>query len=247
VHRSIFFAAQRWREEKTMDDRGVVPMRPRERIISTARDLFRKHGIRGIGVDAIADAADTNKMTLYRHFGSKDDLVVACLRDLAGEADAIWNGFEQDYPGDPIAQIHAWVRCGAECVGDDGRGCDMANVAVELAESDHPARHVIEEFKTEQRNRLAKLCRDAGVAKADLLADTLSLLLEGARVSRQSVGVEGPYARFITSGEAVIAAFAREAVGRKHSRPRRYAAGKAKRPRSPHSTARGGMALKRAR
>jgi AcrR family transcriptional regulator len=226
---------------------GVVPLKPRERIISTARDLFRKHGIRGIGVDAIAEAADTNKMTLYRHFGSKDDLVVACLHDVAREADAIWNGFEQDYPGDPLAQLHAFVRVGAECIGDDGRGCDMANVAVELAESDHPARQVIEEFKTEQRNRLARLCRDAGIAKADLLADTLWLLLEGARVSRQSVGVQGPCAHFITIGEAVIAAFAREAVGRKHSRPLRYAPGNAKAPRSPRSSARGGTALKAAR
>jgi hypothetical protein len=65
------------------------------------------------------------------------------------------NGFDQDCPG---------------------RGCDTANVAVELAESDHPVRHVIEEFKTEQRNRLARLCRDAGIAKADLLADRLWLL-----------------------------------------------------------------------
>ena len=88
----------------------LAPLKPRERIISTARDLFRKHGIRGIGVDAIAEAAGTNKMTLYRHFGSKDELVVACLRDVAGEVDAIWNEFEREYPGDPLAQLHAWVR-----------------------------------------------------------------------------------------------------------------------------------------
>jgi hypothetical protein len=123
----------------------------------------------------------------------------------------------------------------------------MANVAVELAESDHPARHVIEEFKTQQRNRLATLCRDARIAKADLLADTLWLLLEGARVSRQSVGVQGPCAHFITIGEAVIAAFAREEAGNNHPRPLRYAAGKAKTPRSPHSTARDGTAFKGAR
>ena len=77
-----------------MADCGVIPRKPRERIISTARDLFRKHGIRGVGVDAIAEAADTNKMTLYRHFGSKDDLVVACLRAVAGEVDAIWSRIE---------------------------------------------------------------------------------------------------------------------------------------------------------
>jgi AcrR family transcriptional regulator len=185
-------------------------MRPRERIIRTARELFRKHGIRGVGVDTIAEQAGTNKMTLYRHFGSKDDLIIACLRDVAGDADAIWADFEATYPNDPMAQLHAWVRVGAECAVGDARGCDMANAAVELAEGDHPARHVIEEFKTDQRNRLAKLCREAGIVKADLLADTLSLLIEGARVSRQSVGAEGPCAHFISIGEAVISAFAQE-------------------------------------
>jgi AcrR family transcriptional regulator len=206
-----------------MEDCCTASLRPRERIVRTARDLFRKHGIRGIGVDAIADAARTNKMTLYRHFGSKDDLVVACLRDVACEAEAIWNGFETNYPGDFLAQLHAWVRFGAECVLNDGRCCDMANVAIELAECDHPARHFIEEFKTAQRNRLAKLCQDAGIAQADLLTDTLWLLLEGARISRQSVGAKGPSARLVAIAEAVIAAFARETTGGRQ--PSRSAAG----------------------
>jgi AcrR family transcriptional regulator len=231
-----------------MEDFAAAPLKPRERIISTARDLFRKHGIRGIGVDAIADVAGTNKMTLYRHFGSKDDLVIACLREVARDAEAIWDGFEAAHPDDPLAQLHAWVRCGAECALGDGRGCDMVNAAVELAESDHPARCVIEAFKTAQRDRLAKLCRSAGIAKADLLADALSLLLEGARVSRQSAGVEGPCARFIAIGEAVIAGFAHTSKSRNHSRSPRYAAGKAKAPRrAPRPAGRGGVALKRAR
>ena len=228
-----------------MEDCDVAPLKPRDRIISTARDLFRKHGIRGVGVDAIAEEAGTNKMTLYRHFGSKDDLVVACLREVAREAEAIWQGFESAHPGDPLAQLHAWVRSGAECAVGDGRGCDMVNAAVELAENDHPARCVVEEFKTGQRDRLAGLCRKAGIVQADLLADTLWLLLEGARVSRQSAGAEGPCARFIATGEAVIAAFAK---GRKHSRPPRHPARKAKLPRpSARSTGPGGMALKDAR
>jgi AcrR family transcriptional regulator len=50
---------------------------PRARILAVAGDLFYRHGIRAVGVDAIAEAAGTNKMTLYRHFGSKDDLVAA--------------------------------------------------------------------------------------------------------------------------------------------------------------------------
>jgi AcrR family transcriptional regulator len=231
-----------------MEDCAAAPLKPRERIISTARDLFRKHGIRGIGVDAIVDVAGTNKMTLYRHFGSKDDLVVACLSAVAREAESIWDGFEAAHPGDPLAQLHAWVRCGAECAGGDGRGCDLVNAAVELAEGDHPARCVIEAFKSAQRERLARLCRSAGIAKPDLLADALSLLLEGARVNRQSAGVEGPCARFIAIGEAVIAAFAHRTKGPKDSRSRRYAAGKAKLPGpSPRTTSRGGRALKGAR
>ena len=230
-----------------MEDCSIVLRKPRERIVSTARDLFRKHGIRGIGVDAIAEEAGTNKMTLYRHFASKDDLVVACLRDVACDVEAIWRGFEADYPDDPLAQLHAWIRCGAECAVGDGRGCDMANAAVELAGSGHPAHAFIEAFKAAQRDRLARLCRDAGIAKADLLADALSLLLEGARVSRQSAGVEGPCARFIKIGEAVIAAFADGTNGRKHARTPRYVARKAKVSRlSPRSTD-GRAVLKRAR
>ncbi len=193
-------------------DSGTTQPKPRQRIIDTARDLFRKRGIRGIGVDAIADAADTNKMTLYRHFGSKDDLIVTCLREAAREADEIWDDFEKAHPGDSIAQLNAWIRCGAECVVDDSRGCDIANAAVELAEHDHPAKRVIEEFKTAHLKRLASLCSDAGIPNPELLADTLWLLLEGARVSRQSVGIKGPSARFIEIGEAVVAAFARSNV-----------------------------------
>jgi AcrR family transcriptional regulator len=190
-----------------VEECATTRARPRDRIAGAARGLFHKHGIRGIGVDAIAEAAGTNKMTLYRHFGSKDDLIIRCLRDAALEAEAWWAELESNHPGDPLGQLHAWVRGGAECVFDDDRGCDLANAAVELAETDHPARRVIEEIKTEHRNRLAGLCRAAGIAEGELLADTLSLLLEGARVSRQSVGVEGPSAKFVGMCEAIIASF----------------------------------------
>jgi len=60
--------------------------RPRDRIVGTARSLFHKLGFRGVGVDTIAEEAGTNKMTLYRHFDSKDDLIVECLRSAAMEA-----------------------------------------------------------------------------------------------------------------------------------------------------------------
>lgn len=177
---------------------------PRERILETARNLFHKNGIRGVGVDAIAEAAGTNKMTLYRHFDSKDDLVAECLRGVACDAAGLWDDIEQRHPDDPLAQLGAWVGTAAGCVVTDGRGCDLANAAVELTESDHPARRVVADFKTAQRDRLAHLCGAAGIPRAELLADTLALMIEGARVSRQSVGPDGPSARFVEAAEMII-------------------------------------------
>ena len=181
--------------------------RPRDRIVTTARDLFHRHGIRGIGVEAIAEAAGTNKMTLYRHFSSKDELIVECLQNAAEEGLAGWRLLEADFPGDPPAQLKAWVDRAAGWIDGDSRGCDLANAAIELTDEDHPARRVIEQCKTAHRGHLVALCKAAGIVQADLLADTLFLLIEGARVSRQSVGAEGPSAKFVRMSEAVIGAF----------------------------------------
>ena len=185
-------------------------LKPRDRIVVSARDLFRRHGIRGIGVDAIAEAAGTNKMTLYRHFGSKDDLVVACLQGAACDAETIWRQLEDENPGDPRGQLNAWVRVADQHISGQRRGCDFANAAVELVANNPAAHEFIEKFKNAQRQRLAELCRQAGVANADLLADALALAFEGASVNSQIAGAEGPWSRFASVAQAVIAAFFRE-------------------------------------
>jgi len=71
---------------------------PRDRILAAARELFYRHGIRAVGVETIAEAAATNKMTLYRHFGSKDELIAAYLTQLAKEGDEVWEGLARTYP-----------------------------------------------------------------------------------------------------------------------------------------------------
>jgi AcrR family transcriptional regulator len=181
--------------------------RPRERIVAAASDLFYRHGIRAVGVEAIADAAGTNKMTLYRHFASKDELVAEYLRRLAAEAEAAWDTIEAAHPNDPLAQLHAWLQSMRDhLVEGDDRGCALANAAVELPEKGHPARCVIEESKNAQRNRLVRLCRAAGIDEPEMLADELFLLLEGARVARQSMGPKGPASRLVRLGQALIAA-----------------------------------------
>src|SRR5712664_1917120 len=89
---------------------------PRARILAAAGELFYRHGIRAVGVDSIAEAAGTNKMTLYRHFESKDELVAEYLRHAAHEADAHWETLERTLPGDPLGQIRAWLKCMADHV-----------------------------------------------------------------------------------------------------------------------------------
>ena len=180
---------------------------PRERILAVAADLFYRNGIRAVGVEAIAEAAGTNKMTLYRHFDSKDDLVAEYLRRLAAQADAAWDRRATRFPNDPRAQLRAWLTEMVEHIGaTDDRGCALANAAVELAEPNHPARRVVEEFKTAQRERLIGLCATAGLNEPDMLADELFLLLEGARVTAQCMGRDRLGDRLVRMGETMITA-----------------------------------------
>lgn len=172
-----------------------------------ARDLFHGQGFRGVGVEAIADAAGTNKMTLYRHFGSKDDLIVECLRSVFEEGEALWRALAERHRGDPRGHLLAWVREKSDYVLTDCRGCTLVNAAVEIAEVDHPARRFIEERKAGYRVRLTELCAAAGAARAEMLADALILLLDGARVSRQCGGIEDPHAKFMRIAESMISAF----------------------------------------
>jgi len=198
-------------ERANHDSESTPRVPPRERIVEAARDLFYRHGIRAIGVDAVAEAAGTNKMTLYRHFASKDDLVAECLRRFARNSQALWDRLEAAYPDDARARLHGWVTAMAEeIIHRHERGCPLANAAVELAEKDHPARPVIEAFKQDQRGRLTRLCEAAGLAEPELLSDELFLVFEGARVSIQSVGAQGFEARMVRIGQAIIAAHSRD-------------------------------------
>ena len=189
------------------------PGRPRERIVACAQELFHRHGIRGVGVEAIAEAAGTNKMTLYRHFESKDELILEYLNRKGRKADELWAEVDAASPDDPVGQLYGYVGQAAKRIAFDERGCDLANAAVELTEAGHPGLRVIEDFKVRQRGRLATLCEAAGASEPGLLADAIVLLIEGARVSRRSVGTEGPSASLLGAADAVIAAFGVPARG----------------------------------
>lgn len=180
--------------KSTMDAVGppetlvLAAMPPRERILTAARELFYQQGLHPVGVEAIAEAALTNKMTLYRHFKSKDELIVAHCAQLASEGDAVWERINATHPQDPEKRLAAWVNHVEDVLTNRyERGCALANAAVEL-QPQHPARVVIETYKARKRDHLVKLFRAAQYKKPEVLADEVFLLFEGARITIQCGG-----------------------------------------------------------
>jgi AcrR family transcriptional regulator len=199
-----------------------TPMPPRERILVVARDLFYRRGIHAVGVDAIAEAAGTNKMTLYRHFDSKDELIAACLRQFASEVDLEWDAIAAAHPGDPKGELIAWLQHICQWfIGGAGRGCALANAAIELPDPDHPARRVVREHKLAVRERLARLCRDVGLRDPEAVASQVFLLCEGARVAAQSLGLDEPLTRVPALLKALVEEHAPRDASSREMRPRR--------------------------
>lgn len=179
----------------------------RKRIFDTASQLFYRKGIRAVGVETIAEEAKTTKMSLYRSFPSKDELVAEWLRDHDIKFWQTWDATSRKFPANPRKQLKAAFTLLAKHVIDpQARGCPMANAAVELTDKDHPARKVIEAHKAKLRTRLAEMCARLGARKPRLLADQLFLLMEGAQVSTQILGVRGPARNVARAAESLIEA-----------------------------------------
>lgn len=163
---------------------------PRERILAAADDLFRRVGIRGVGVEAIAEAAGTNKMTLYRHFQSKDELIAEWMRGVIAEKERQWAELLAAHPGDPAAALVEWSRRVAAAFAEiEDRGSPILNALAELPDADHPARRIIDEHRQHEHQRILALCREIGFPDADLVGDELFFLLEGAKSCVQCVGL----------------------------------------------------------
>src|SRR5258708_14263602 len=126
----------------------------RQRIFDTASELFYLKGIRAVGVEMIAAEADTTKMSLYRNFPSKDELVAEWLREHDANFWQTWDAMASRHPQDPRRQIKAAFALLARHVADPkARGCPMANAAVEITQKNHPASKVIETHKAKLRSR----------------------------------------------------------------------------------------------
>jgi AcrR family transcriptional regulator len=190
---------------------GVVAKpRVRERILRTARDLFYQRGIRAVGVDSIACAAGTNKMSFYRNFPSKDELVAEYLRDQEREGWAWWDGVVAANVADARAQVEALFEAHVKRMTDcDSRGCALANAAIEITDAT-PARAVVENHKLEIRRRFRRLARDMKAREPDVLGDALMLLWEGSYLTRLIFsGRQGPMQNVVRAVRTLIDAHTR--------------------------------------
>ncbi|WP_108989821.1 TetR/AcrR family transcriptional regulator [Streptomyces coelicoflavus] len=183
----------------------VAKLPPRERILDAAEELFRGEGIQRVGVQAIAEKAETTKMAIYRHFETKDALVAEWLRILAAEYQAAFDRVEAEHPGRPREQILGLARFIADGLPVlSYRGCPFVNSLAELPDRSHPARQVIEEHKARQTRRLVGMCTEAGLPDPEQVAAQITFLLEGAQVSTQNGSIDRTGERLLRIVEALV-------------------------------------------
>jgi AcrR family transcriptional regulator len=178
----------------------------RERILETARRLFYRDGFRAVGIDAIIAEAGVAKMSLYRHFPSKDDLIVAYLEDSNLR---FWEWLETavadlDDPGERLVGMFEAIEkltASPECLG-----CTFQGTAAEFPDRDHPGHQVALAHKETVRRRFTELARRAKLDDPEILGDHLLLLMDGAWVAARMYGPRNPARDLVTTAQALIEA-----------------------------------------
>jgi AcrR family transcriptional regulator len=157
-----------------------------DHILQTASALFYSQGIKATGVDAIVKAAGTTKMSLYKYFPSKDDLVLAHLNK---SRDAMLNrilaGVEQR-ASEPRQKLLAVFAVFEELLSSpEFRGCPFINASAEFADASSPVQLAAAEFSNNFQIILADWARQAGALEPEPLSQQLAMLISGAIVSEQ--------------------------------------------------------------
>ena len=179
----------------------------RERILQTANESFYREGIRAVGVDTLIARSGVAKMSFYRSFRSKDDLICAYLERCGSEYWAWWNEVIALHARDPQKQLRALFVATARRVLDATyRGCPFGNTLVEFPDPRHPAHEVISRFKSERRTRLRDLAKAAAASDPGRLADELGILLEGAHLCAESEGGNCSASALVRAAETLIKA-----------------------------------------
>ncbi|MDY7559849.1 TetR/AcrR family transcriptional regulator [Pseudomonas sp. CCC3.2] len=152
----------------------------RQRLLTTASELFLRDGINATGIAAIAAHAGVTKMTLYAYFSSKDELIVAFLE----QRNERWNTAVGStlagiaHPAEKLLSLFDLYR--DWLVKGGLRGCAYVNCSAEFPDRSHPVRLAVARHKQSVRSHLKMLAESAGLINAEVIAQRLFLLLEGA-------------------------------------------------------------------
>ena len=157
----------------------------RERIDRAAYALFSRHGTKGVGIDAVLARAGVAKATLYRHYRTKDELVLGFLKRREQVWTRDWLAAELQRRGKTPAQrllamfelFDGWFR------KTDFEGCSFVNVMLEHGLEGHPVKREAVRQLAAIRGFIAALARDAGVRDPDGFARQWQMILKGAIVS----------------------------------------------------------------
>jgi AcrR family transcriptional regulator len=156
----------------------------RERILGTAYELFSHRGVHDVGVDELVERAGVAKATLYNHFPSKDQLVLAFLE----QREQIWTyGWVEREArrrgGTPEEQLLAifdlfdeWFR------GDDFEGCSFVNTLLEFADLNHPVGRASADYLENIRSVIRDLALEGGLRDPDAFALSWHILMKGSIV-----------------------------------------------------------------
>ncbi len=161
------------------------PPRARQRLLDAAYELFSQHGIRAVGIDSIIQRSGVARMTLYRHFASKDELVLAFLEDREQRWTRHWLQDEVERrgscPSDRLLAIFdvfdAWFR------QPDFEGCSFINVLVEFADPSEAINRASRDYLAHIRAYVEELAAGAGVVDPTAFARQWHILMKGSIIA----------------------------------------------------------------
>ena len=157
----------------------------RQRILDTAYDLFSQHGVRAVGVDRIVAESGVAKMSLYRHFPSKDVLVLSFLQEREQRWTKDWLGAEVEARAAAPAErmLAIFDVFGEWFVLPDFEGCSFINVLLEFDDPDSSVRQASVDHLRNIRSFVSGLAADAGARDPDALAHKWHILMKGSIVA----------------------------------------------------------------
>ena len=156
----------------------------RQRILETADQLFYQEGVRAVGIDRIIAEAEVAKMSLYKHFPSKDDLILAVLAYREQAVLAFFRAAMERHTKKSKNSLRAFFAALKDLFESPGfRGCPFQNAAIELADPKHPGTEFVRGHKQRFSEFLRGLVEESIGKAAPKIAPAVSILIEGAIVT----------------------------------------------------------------